>query len=220
MKADFSPLFESYRQLAKQADALFARVASQFPDCVKCHPGCNDCCHALFDLSLVEAMHINQAFASTFGHGPVRSRMLENASRIDRDLTRIKREMFQAEKAGAASSEILAQAAALRMPCPLLNDEGRCALYDDRPITCRLYGVPLDIGGKSHVCGISSFEKGKDYPAVQMAKIQGRLEALSREIARAAGSRYEFSDVYVPLSMALLTKYDDAYFGIGKNEDD
>lgn len=217
MKADLTPIFRLYGQLRDQADALFQKVSSQFPDCVKCRPGCDDCCHALFDLSLVEAMHVNMVFNKTFGHGPERSRLLENASRIDRDLTKLKRKMYQAEKDGAKSEEILDKAAALRMPCPLLGSDHRCVLYDARPITCRLYGIPLDIGGKSHVCGLSGFQKGRDYPAVQMRRIQEKLEQLSASIAREAESPFEFNDVYVPLSMVLLTRYDDAYFGIGKN---
>ena len=32
--------------------------------------------------------------------------------------------------------------AATSVRCPLLDEENRCLLYDARPITCRLYGVP------------------------------------------------------------------------------
>ena len=40
---------------------------------------------------------------------------------------------------------------------------------------------------------------------------------MSRDIALAVGSRFrELHTVYVPLSMALLTKYDDAYLGVGE----
>ena len=34
-------------------------------------------------------------------------------------------------------------------PCPLLGEDGRCLVYDFRPMTCRLHGVPLiDISGE------------------------------------------------------------------------
>lgn len=215
MLPDFSDIFEEYKTLRSQADGLFAHVASQYPQCVKCQPGCADCCHALFDLSLVEAMHINFAFQKTFGHGPARSSIVENASRLDRALTKIKREMFLARKAGAEVEDIMAQAAAKRMACPLLGHDDRCLLYEERPITCRLYGIPVEIGGKSHACCLSGFDPGQKYPAVHLAKIQDRLEELSGRIAERCGSRFNLTDIYVPLSMALLTKYDDAYLGIG-----
>ena len=49
-----------------------------------------------------------------------------------------------------------------------------------------------------------------------MDRIQDRLQDLSREIGEAVRSRFnELHTVYVPLSMALLTRYDEAYLGIG-----
>ncbi len=215
MLPDLAPIFNRYEALRAEADGVFERIAHKFPGDVTCHQGCSDCCHALFDLSLVEAMYINSAFIQAFEYGPLRSQILERASETDRRLTRVKREMYQAEKAGDTPAHIMTKAAGARVRCPLLSDGNTCLLYNARPIICRLYGIPLDIGGKGHVCGLSGFSKGANYPTVQLARIQSRLENLSREIADAAGSRFELADVYVPLSMALLTKYDDAYLGIG-----
>lgn len=216
MKTDLTPVFEAYRQLRANSDRLFAKIASQYPECVSCKPGCSDCCHALFDLSLVEAMHINEAFRKKFDYGPQRSAILERASSQDRELTRLKRSMFHNEKEGKPVNEIIDMAGSVRMRCPLLDENDRCMMYEERPITCRIYGVPVAIGGKSHVCGFSAFEQGRDYPAVQLARIQARLEELSAAIAEATGSPFELTDIYVPLSMALLTRYDDAWFGLDK----
>ena len=61
-----------------------------------------------------------------------------------------------------------------------------------------------------------AFEKGQPYPTIHLDKIQNRLEDLSREVATTVQTRFkELHDVYVPLSMALLTRYDEAYLGIG-----
>lgn len=215
MIPDLSSIFSRYEALRDRADLVFARMAEQYPQCVKCAVGCDDCCHALFDLSFVEAMYINRAFANTFDYGPQRSQILEKASRIDRDLTKIKREMFRAEKDGESTDKIILKAAGLRMPCPLLTEGGKCVMYENRPITCRLYGIPLMIGGESHVCGFSAFSAGQKYPTVQVDKIQASLEGLSAEIAQLVQSRFELAEVYVPLSMALLTRYDEQYLGIG-----
>lgn len=216
MLPDLNPIFERYEAIRNEADAIFSHVAAKYPAEATCHKGCSDCCHALFDLSLVEAMYINRAFASAFPHGRSRSDILTRASDIDRKLTRTKRELYQAEKNGESPETIMQLAASLRMPCPLLNEDNHCLLYEHRPITCRLYGVPLAIGTASHVCGLSSFDQGTSYPTVQVGKLQSRLDDLSREIAETVGSRFELHEVYVPLSMALLTEYNDAYLGIGK----
>ena len=104
-----------------------------------------------------------------------------------------------------------------RVPCPLLNDSNLCDLYDDRPITCRLYGVPTAIGGQGHTCGLSAFEPGKTYPTVNLDAIQNRLFEISNDLVAALGSRHvKMGEMVVPLSMALLTIYSEDYLGVGK----
>ncbi|MDR1857086.1 MAG: YkgJ family cysteine cluster protein [Desulfovibrio sp.] len=216
MVPDIGHVLERYATLRNEADAAFAGVRSRHPDCVRCHEGCSDCCHALFDLSLVEAIALNRAFADAFGHGPERSDVLTRAAETDRQLTRIKREMFRAERDGEPPEAIMERAARIKVRCPLLDGNDRCLLYADRPVTCRVYGVPTAIAGRGHVCGLSAFTKGTPYPTVHMDKLNARLEELSRDIARTVESRFtELAEVYVPVSMALLTTYDEAYLGIG-----
>lgn len=216
MIPDLSPIFQSYERLRAGADALFEKIRADHPSCVTCKEGCSDCCYALFDLPLVEAMYINNAFLKKFAYGPERSAILTRASETDRILTRFKRDLFRSEKAGERPEDIMAEAARHKMRCPLLDDDNRCLLYEARPITCRVYGVPTAIGGKGHVCGFASFEKGQSYPTVFMDKMYQHLNALSLEIQKTVESRFhELHEVYVPLSMALLTKYDENYLGIG-----
>ncbi|MBO4369460.1 MAG: YkgJ family cysteine cluster protein [Desulfovibrio sp.] len=220
MIADLSPIFSRYEALRREADSLFQTVSRKFPECVMCHKGCTDCCYALFDLSLVEAMYINQAFKKAFDYGALRSTILTKASDIDRKLTKLKRDLFHLEKEGAEQSLIMEKAAKERMACPLLSDEGTCLLYEARPITCRIYGIPTVIGEEGHVCGLSKFSVHERYPTVQLEKIQARLEAMSSDIAKTLNSRFQLDQVYVPLSMALLTEYDERYLGIGPAKED
>lgn len=216
MIPDLSAVFQAYEQLRHEADSLFERVRTSNPDCVLCREGCADCCRALFDLSLVEAMYINQAFLAAFDYGPQRSAIMAAAARVDRDLTRVKRDMYRAEKNGAKTEDIMARAAGIKAPCPLLDGDERCQLYEARPITCRLYGVPTAIAGQAHVCGFSGFKKGQPYPTVYLDKIQARLDEMSAEITTTVNSRFSaLHEVYVPLSMVLLTNYDETYLGIG-----
>lgn len=222
MLAELAPIFSRYEALVAEADALFSHVQNAHPNCVTCHQGCSDCCHALFDLSLVEAMYLNEAFATAFGYGKERSDILLAAADIDRQTTRFKRELYRANKDGSAPEAIMQQAAAMRIRCPLLGAQDSCLMYDKRPITCRIYGIPTAIGGQGHVCGKTTFAKGGAYPTVNMDKIQNRLAALSQDIATTLNSRFtELHQVYVPVSMALITKYTDSYLGIGpaKKED-
>lgn len=216
MNVDLSDIFAKYESLVAEVDTVFEKVAEQHPDCVTCERGCSECCYALFDLSLVEAMYLNQKFKDSFDYGKERSDILERAGDADRQSYRLKRKAYKQSMEGADSREVLEAIARERIRCPLLGEEDTCAMYMHRPITCRLYGIPTAIGGKAHTCGKSAFEKGKPYPTVSVDRIQDRLAALSQELADRVETRFkELSAVYVPVSMALLTEYDDKYLGIG-----
>ncbi len=111
---------------------------------------------------------------------------------------------------------ILMEMAGEKVRCPLLDDEHRCALYTSRPITCRLYGIPTAIGGVSYSCGRSGFSEGHAYPTAKLDPIHRQLHDISSALVLAMKSTHtEMGEMLVPLSMALLTSYDDAYLGAG-----
>ena len=214
MLSSLEPIFARYETLRAETDALFEQVRRQHPDCVTCSLGCSDCCHAMFDLSLVEALYLNKKFSQTIAFGPQHSAIISAAGDADRLATRIKRKLYKTSKDGDAQ-QVMEDAARTRIRCPLLDAEDRCQLYEHRPITCRLYGAPLAIAGAAHVCGKSAFSKGQSYPTIALDKIQDRLAAMSQEITQTLGTRFKkLHLVYVPVSMALLTRYDANYLGL------
>lgn len=212
---DLSQVFAKYEALRASVDSLFQQIDQSNSGCVKCAKGCSDCCHALFDLSLVEALYINTKFNEKFSFGPERSAIIEYADESDRKIYKLKRKFFKDSQEGRDSNEILAEAGKVRMRCPLLNEQGNCQLYEYRPLTCRLYGIPVKIGGDAHSCAKSGFEPGKPYPTIDMEVLTGKLAEFSKEIVDLYKSPFtELPQVFVPLSMALLNKYDDEYFGL------
>ncbi len=217
MEFDFSPYFNRYLTLSKAADAVFDQVRENHPECVNCKLECSDCCHAIFDLTLIEALYLNHRFEERF-RGKEREELLNRANAADRSIAKLKRKAFQSLQAGENESDILEKLGAERVGCPLLNEQSLCDLYDHRPITCRLYGIPASIGGKGRTCGLSGFEPGKAYPTVNIDIIVSRLQELSAEVIRdIKGKHIKLADLLMPVSMALLTEFDEAYFGI---EDD
>ena len=214
MQYDFSGFFAEYEKLRQQADSLFHSVWQQCPDEVACDNGCTDCCYALFDLSLVEAMYINFAFQKKLEERK-RQEILDRADQADRQTHKIKYYMAKEQKKGKDTADILQQAGSYRVRCPLLNDEGRCDLYEDRPITCRIYGVPMAMGNEVHTCFRSGFKQGEQYPTVYMDRIQERLMDMSRRLAQNIPTKHErLEEVLVPLSMALMNEYNEDYLGI------
>jgi Fe-S-cluster containining protein len=217
---NFEPYFKQYEMVVRQVESAFTTVKEAYEDCVQCKIGCSDCCYALFDLSLIEALYIKSKFDERFA-GEERERLLERANKADRRIHKIKRSAYQAHKNGKSEQEVLADIATQRVRCPLLNDKEQCDLYAARPITCRLYGAPTVIGGKGHTCGLSAFEPGKSYPTVKLDEIFKRLYDLSFAFAQDIQSRYPgLADVLVPVSMALLTDYTMEYLGVQGDRDE
>jgi len=217
MPIDFEPFFRKYEELVAAADKVFEQVREQYPDCVKCDVGCSDCCHALFDLTLIEAIYINHHFNRHFeGRDNEKTVLIEDANTIDRQLYKLKRSAYQDFQNGKSEDQILKEMGEKRMRCPLLDAGDKCLLYENRPITCRFYGIPTAIGGKGHTCGKSGFEQGEPYPTVNLDLIHKRLYDISAELVSALKSKHsKMAEILVPLSSALLTLYDNEYLGIG-----
>ena len=160
-------MFAQYEILAGAADRIFEKVTVEFPKEMSCKKGCSDCCHALFDVSLMEALYLNHHFNRRF-IGREKAAVIEKANRADRTVYKIKRDARKRLEKGHTEEDLLVSLAAERVRCPLLNTQNQCDLYENRPITCRLYGVPTEIGGLTHSCGLSGFIKGRSYPTVHM----------------------------------------------------
>lgn len=84
------------------------------PDAFACRAGCDACCHRRFSVFTVEAERVRQALQALARHTPtLRERIRRQASDP------------------SASAH-----------CALLVD-GRCSVYDERPMICRSHGLPL-----------------------------------------------------------------------------
>ncbi len=214
MSLDFTEFFVKYEKLAAEVEQLFAKVSQAHAQEVRCGRGCSDCCYALFDLSLIEALYLNHHFNRLYD-GAARNAVLERADVADRAVHRLKRVVFKASQDGVPAAQILEDVAKERLRCPLLNSEDLCDLYEHRPLTCRLYGLPVAIGGQARTCGKSGFKPGKPYPTVHMDRLQDRLAALSRELVESLPTRHpEMWDLLLPPSMALMTDFDEKFLGI------
>lgn len=219
MNIDLSAFFEKYEVLAGTADKAFQKVKADFPEMVRCRPGCTDCCSALFDLTLIEALYIKHHFDEKFS-GEEKAALVEKANQVDRQIYRLKKAAFKAARDGEDESKIIEQMARVRIRCPLLTEQDRCGLYSYRPIACRIYGAPLSIGEKGRTCGLAGFERGKSYPSINMDAIHNQLIHLSEELVHAIGSKHDgLFDVLVPLSMTLLTEYNAEYLGVSNEEE-
>jgi len=216
MSVDLTSYFEKYEALVAQADSAFDRVKKAHADYVKCEAKCADCCFALFDLTLIEALYIHHKFNEKY-QGSEKAELLEKSNRADRRIYKIKRKAYNDLQAGKNEGEILAAMALERVRCPLLNEKELCDLYEYRPITCRFYGVPTAIGGAGHTCGKSGFKQGEKYPTVNLDAVHSQLQQISAELLRDIQSKnIKLADLLVPLSSAVILDFDDVFLGIAE----
>ncbi len=151
-----------------QSDQAFQTISEAYPREFVCQKGCSDCCHAIFDVSFAEAVYIYNCYV-----------------RLDKEIQKILKTnstqaITQWIKLCPSSLEEISKK---RIRCPLLTETDECACYLARPINCRTYGVPTQIGDAGHVCGHSGFITGKKYQTLNLSPLQERLLHLSKELA-------------------------------------
>lgn len=194
-------VFEQYRFLVSKADSAFRMVERDYGACVKCRIGCSDCCHAIFGVFMIEAVHLKQGL-DQLGNAE-REAALLRADEADHELKEVEEKLavFDGDphmKAFALAKE--------RVRCPLLDPEDKCIIYHYRPITCRVYGIPTAIQGRGRVCGKAAFEKGKTYPVYNLDAAYRGLYRLSRElIERANIGSADKASLMLSLSRVIKT---------------
>jgi Fe-S-cluster containining protein len=217
MSLDLKTHFVKYEALVNIVDAVFDRVKKEYPKEVFCREKCSDCCYAIFDLTLIEALYLKHKFLENFS-GKSKNDIIEIADKTDRALVKLKREAYKRVKEGADQLEIVGQMSQERVRCPLLGENNLCVLYEHRPITCRVYGIPTSTAGASHICGRTNFIQGNPYPTLNMDKIYSQLQLLSAELIRDIKSEnIKMHEMLVPVSMALVTDFNAAYLGVKNN---
>ena len=110
---------DEYRALVDKVDAFTRAVATRRADDLRCAAGCSSCCHAWLSVNRVEAEVLRRALAAL---APALRE--EVRARGMRELAR------EARGEGTAR-------------WALLDEQGRCSVYDSRPLVCRTQGHAL-----------------------------------------------------------------------------
>jgi Fe-S-cluster containining protein len=217
MTLDLKKHFTQYEALVQVVDGIFDRVKQEFPKEVFCREKCSDCCYAIFDIPLIEALYLKSKFLETFS-GKEKNDLLEIADKTDRALVKLKRDAYKKVQKGADQLEIVGRMSQERVRCPLLGSDNLCLLYEFRPITCRIYGIPTSTAGKSHICGRTNFIQGNAYPTLNMDKIYTQLQLISAQLIKDIHSRnIKMHEMLIPVSMALITDFNEDYLGVPQN---
>lgn len=148
----------TYRHLLGELDAWFARgVASADPGVVLCRRGCSACCRGPFDISPADAELVAAAVHRL--DPAVRVAVQLRAQHQVGEYAEIDppwMEPWQIDNEGEHRFDWLSEQLA-NAPCPALDVDGTCIIYNDRPANCRMIGLSMvtpDNGILENACPI------------------------------------------------------------------
>ena len=213
-KQTLNALLDRYGSLLGEVDAWFTRCLERHPELIACRNGCSECCRGLFDITLLDAFYLKRGFDrldETVGSELMRTAQerLEQLTEVNPDFTEpwllngIPEEEWDALMPEEDET-----------PCLLLSKDGGCLVYEHRPMTCRLNGIPLiDISGEElfdEWCTLNFTEEDPGKIAdlrFEFTDLFARELLLFRELVRhLTGSAQNEVDLFIPA--AVVMEYD------------
>jgi Fe-S-cluster containining protein len=210
--SDLAPSVTAYRQLLGEVDSWFTTCLQAGGSALACRGGCSSCCRGLFDITLLDAWLLKDAFADLA--------METRAQVLSRCYPRLAE--LRLRWPGLSNPYLLndlAEEEWASMPeedqasCPLLDKNGYCLVYASRPLVCRLHGLPnIDFSGEDFDGTVCTLHAG-DPMALPEQVLRWRFrEVFSREIDLFQGFTKELTggswrelDTFIPL--ALVADY-------------
>jgi Fe-S-cluster containining protein len=136
-------LLTRYAELLAGVDRWFAGCAARYQEQIACARGCSHCCRGLFDITLLDAALLRSGFKLL--PLDVRKVIAEKAAARIEGIRNIWPEFGPPYLLNSHPEEEWDRVMPEddETPCVLLGTDGLCLLYDYRPLTCRLHGLPL-----------------------------------------------------------------------------
>lgn len=140
------PAAATWREVLERLDRWFEAAAARHPGVIPCRAGCSACCHGPFDISAADALLLREGLAAL--DPEARAGVARRAGAILERMRAVEPGWgppWLIETIGEARFDAISEALA-QEPCPLLDPEGRCLVYAERPLVCRLIGLPMLTG--------------------------------------------------------------------------
>jgi len=202
----------AYRHLLYEVDDWFTTCLQAGDSTLSCRGGCSACCRALFDITLLDAWLLKEAFADLTSN--VQAQVL---SRCQPRLSELRGRWPELSNPYLLNTfpedEWLSTPEEDQTPCPLLDENGYCLVYAARPLTCRLHGLPnIDISGEDFDGTVCTLHIGNPLGLPEQVLRWRFRETFAKEIdlfqnfsRELTGSSWAELDTFIPL--ALLADY-------------
>lgn len=167
-------------QLVQIMDLALSEAAQKAGSWLTCHPGCTQCCHGAFAVSALDALRLRTGMEALRAADPSRAKAVEE--RAHSWLTE-----HGAEFPGDQTTGLLGESEedqecfadfANEAPCPALDPtSGHCDLYAWRPMTCRVFGPPVQMDEGIACCELCFVDASEEQIAACAMPLPHELEA-------------------------------------------
>ncbi len=182
------------QKLVQIIDAALADTTRRSGEWLVCKPGCTQCCIGVFAINQLDALRLQQGLAELEVTDPDRAAQVRNRARAS--IARLAPDFPGDSATGildeGEAAEALFEDFADDETCPVLDPQtGMCDLYAARPMTCRVFGPPVQSEGGLGVCELCYHGASQEeIAACEMTVDPEEMElALLDELGRSSGQR-------------------------------
>jgi Fe-S-cluster containining protein len=182
------------QKLIQIVDTSLADVTRRSGKWLVCRKGCTQCCIGAFSINQLDALRLRRGLSNLEKMAPeraaqVRLRARESVARLSLEFPGdpISGVLDEGEEAEQRFAEF-----ANDEPCPALDPAtGNCELYESRPMTCRVFGPPVQSEDGLCVCELCfQGASEKEIAACEMNPDPDDLESrLLEELEKNTGTR-------------------------------
>ena len=152
------PTHPSPPPLAQKTDRWFQRASAALLGEVPCRLGCTSCCIGPFPITILDVQTLQEGLAGlpATQRQRIEQRAIEQTAAMETAFPQLTTTELLDEW---SDQEIDRLATAFHQhPCPALEANGGCGLYEHRPLVCRSMGIPTERDGLAQgACEVQIF---------------------------------------------------------------
>jgi Fe-S-cluster containining protein len=204
-------LLDRYGALLAEVDTWFQRCLDQHSAHIACRNGCSACCRGLFDITLLDAFYLKKGFDKL--PEALKAEIVKKALMRLEQLSLLNPAFVEPWLLNGIPEDdwdaLMPEED--ETPCLLLSETGGCLVYDYRPMTCRLNGIPLiDVSGEElfdEWCTLNfTGEEPRDLAELRFGftELFAQELLLFQELIRClTGSARNEVDLFIPAAIVL-----------------
>lgn len=170
-----------FAALASKTDDWFKRANAALLSQIPCHGGCSHCCVGPFPITHLDVSLLQEGLKrlSADRRKGIEQRAAEQVSALESAQPKLKEFPYLDRWTDIEIDRLATEFH--DYPCPALDQNGLCALYEHRPLTCRSMGIPTEENGMMMgACEVQTF-----IPVVRLsAALRTEEDALSQQEAQ------------------------------------